>query len=234
MRISSVQGLLRPTGASPASPSPAPAAVGAPANHNQDKVSISAFGQKKNARIQSLMKQREALLNRQEELQRQAKDKNSDPAVIRQSLEACEEQIRSIEQQIAQEIRQQSKPEEKAQKAEQPEGKTKEELQRERLEQLTNLSTDISRAQTLQSAQKRVEGMAKVRKSELALDRGSSEKTLAHKKEEIADLEQRAASLTSQAMEKLADTSKEAQDTLNALPTPKEEDKEPHQQEEVL
>ena len=102
------------------------------------------------------------------------------------------------------------------------------------MEQLTNLSTDISRAQTLQSAQKRVEGMAKVRKSELALDRGSSEKTLAHKKEEIADLEQRAASLTSQAMEKLANTSKEAQDTPNALPTPKEEDKEPHQQEEVL
>lgn len=239
MRISNVQGLFRPIGASP---SQAPGASGAPASPNQDRVSISALGQKKNARLQSLMKQRENLLNRQEELRRQARDKDSDPDLIRRSLEVCEEQIRAIEQQIAQEIRQQSKPEaEKAQQPEKNEGKTKEELQRERLEQLTNLSTGLSQAQTIQSVQTKVEGMAKIRKSELELDRayGGSEESLARKEEEVADLEQRAASLTSQAMEKLNDASKEAQETPSALPPQKEEDKDPRQlgvqgQEETL
>ena len=146
MKISNIQGLLQPARVSPAA-SPAAAA---PAAQNRDKVSISPAGKKKSARLQNLMKQRENLLTRQEELRRKAKDKDVDPEIIQRSLQACQEQIRAVEQQIAQEMRQQFKPEvQEEKKQEKTEPKTKEEVQQERIEQLTNLSASVSRAQSL-------------------------------------------------------------------------------------
>ena len=131
MKISNIQGLLQP---SRVSPTASPAAA-APAAQNRDKVSISPAGKKKSARLQNLMKQRENLLARQEELRRKAKDKDVDPEIIQRSLQACQEQIRAVEQQISQEIRQQFKPEaEEEKKQEKTEPKTKEEVQQERIE----------------------------------------------------------------------------------------------------
>lgn len=261
MKISNIQGLLQP---SRVSPTASPAAA-APAAQNRDKVSISPAGKKKSARLQSLMKQRENLLARQEELRRKAKDKDVDPEIIQRSLQACQEQIRAVEQQISQEIRQQFKPEaEEEKKQEKTEPKTKEEVQQERIEQLTNLSASVSRAQSLQSLQAKLEGTADVRKAEIKTDKtngeiadsmirardGSSPQTekviallnetrqqrLSHKEAEVADLEQRAAAVASQAMEQLGNISQETAEAAETedKPAARPEEKEGENQNPAL
>lgn len=75
-------------------------------------------------------------------------------------------------------------------------------IEQERISNLVDLSSGMSQARTVQSSQTQVEGEARVLESEIKMDKGRTGDTelIAKKEEELAQLQQKAAGLTANAV----------------------------------
>lgn len=177
---------------------------------NRDTVTISLFRQTGNSQIKNLMSQKQSLLDRKNEIISAACEDGKSRESIQSLLDSYEEQIKTLDQQIAQEMsRQNEKQMEKMQANKRNSTpKTKQEIENERLSNLINLSSGLSQARTVQSVQTRVDGEANVLESEIELDKsraGDSEgakELIAKKEAKLADLRQQSNELTAKVMEK--------------------------------
>lgn len=182
---------------------------------NKDTVTISLFGQTGSSQIKNLMSQKQSLLERKNELVSAACEDGRSKESIQSLLDSYEEQIKTLDQQISQEMSRQSEKQIEKRKMNERNNmpKTKQEIENERLSNLVNLSSGISQARTVQSVQTRVDGEADVLKSEIELDKGQSragdsegaKELIVTKEAKLADLRDKSNELTAKAMEKAAE-----------------------------
>lgn len=184
---------------------------------NRDKVTISLFGQP-GGFLKSLMSQKQSLMEQKNQLLTSALENGKSRESIQSTLDSYEEQIKTIDQQIAQEMsRQNEKQVEKARSDKwSSTPKTKQEIENKRLSDITNLSSDLSQAENLHSLQKSIEGKANVLESEIELDKGldrgqeASAGSILGKEARLADLRRKADQLMNKSMEKAAGTIEKA------------------------
>ena len=171
---------------------------------DRDTVTLSVFGQNGNSRIKRLLEQKQSLLERKNQWVNFALENGQDIKSIDHMADSFEEQLNELNQQISQEMaRQNSEQVEKAQSSKKDgKPKTKQDIEQERISNLVDLSSGMSQVRTVQSSQTQVEGEARVLESEIKMDKGRTGDTqsIAEKEEKLAQLQQKAAALTADAV----------------------------------
>lgn len=177
----------------------------------KDTVFISPLG-KINNLIEVLMKQKQNINEMKNELIGRTLEKGEDIDSIKSQLECFEEQIKNIEEQIAQTMVEQSKLQAESQKEmiyKKP--KTEEEIETERLNSIVNLSSNLSQLQVISSMKTKAEGESKVLETEIKLDE-SRGGVSTYKRENLADLQKQLTNLAAQINEELIEIDKEIKD----------------------
>lgn len=196
----------------------------------QDLAIISPQG-KQGSLIDTLMKQKMSILEQKDSLISSAQKDGKSMESIRSQLEAYEKQLKDVDQQISQAMaKEMEKQAEKGKKDDGP--KTRQEIENERLANVTDMSQGLERAEVAASVKRRVDGEARVLKSEIELDmayaKGSeaSKEAISQKEEKLSDLEQRSAELLSDFGEIAADTAEKAKEQNEAAASKEKEEDE--------
>lgn len=171
----------------------------------RDLAMISPQG-KQNSLVDTLMKQKMSIMEQKDSLISSTKKDGKSMDSIRSQLDAFEKQLKDIDQQIAEATTKEvQKQTEKGNKDNKP--KTKQEVENARLANVMDLSQGLQRAEAVSSVKARVDGEARVLKSEIELDkmRGASEEAHADKENKLSDLQNKSAGLVSDIGEILAD-----------------------------
>ena len=198
-----------------------------------DRVMISPQAQLK-ALLEEMTKQKQHIAEQKRALVSRTLEKGGTLDSIKAELDNYDRMIMDIDAQMAdmaaREIKEQA---EKAQpKRDDGEPKTREQAQSERLADISHASGDLRQAETLHVQKNDADGKARVRESEIALDRGRGESTegkaasLEDKATELADMEQKSAHLTAQLADKLGDANERLRPGASALPKPQAEQQE--------
>lgn len=177
----------------------------------KDTVSISPLG-KANNLIESLMKQKQNIIKRKNELIGTVIEKGRSMDNIKSQLECFEEQLKNIDEQITQAMAEQFKQQNESKiEIEYKKPKTEEEIQTERLNSIVNMSSSIRQEQVVSSVKTKVDGESRVLEMEVKLDESRSGAS-ASKKERLADLQKQSANLTTQINKDLIEVSEEIND----------------------
>ena len=170
---------------------------------DRDTVSIALLGNGGNGRIKALFEQRQALLDRKNELINFTFEEGGGWESIQDRLDSYEEQMDELDRQIAEETARQSRELfEKPEPSKRDRGpKTEQEVEEERLSGLVELSSGFSQARTIRSSQNKLQGEDRVLECEIKMDRGrmGDGEMIAKKEERLAQLQQREAKLASAA-----------------------------------
>lgn len=171
-------------------------------NQQGDSVFISKLG-KENSHIASLMKQKQFAMEKKQGLMSANKEKDSSPEELQEQLErrveelkVIEEEIRNLDSQIAKATSTQlEKEDEKKKDRDIKEPKTEEEVQSEKLANMTKSATDIEKAEAVLAVKKKVEGEIGILESEIKQDNlrfgsrtGKKEVKLVQLKQRLNDL----------------------------------------------
>lgn len=177
----------------------------------KDTVSISPLGKAKSL-IESLVKQKEKIIENKNELIGRTLENGGNMDSIKTKLEAFEEQVQNIDNQIAQITSDQLKQQaEEQKKAAYKKPKTEEEVQTERLHSMVSMSSSLDQAKVVSSVKTKVDGETKVLQIEIKLDasrRGAS----MSKYERLADLKNKSSDLSIQVGENLGKVYEEIKD----------------------
>lgn len=178
-----------------------------------DVAAISPAG-KKQSMLEQLMKQKEFLQERKQSLLDSAAENGSEG--ISEQLEEYDKQLDQLDQQITQLQTEQtdetdSKDDNTGKIYEKP--KTKEEVQTDQLNAITELSANSEQAEVQSSVQNRLDGRVNVLKAYIKSANGAIESRV----EEAADLENRSQQLSSQIAEKLQEINDSIPDTENII-----------------
>lgn len=170
-------------------------------NPRTDVIAVSPAG-KKQSLIEQLMKQKEFLQERKQSLLNSAAENGA--SGIDLQLKEYEQQMKDLDQQITKlqtEDMEDKKPEDKTGTIyEEP--KTKEDIQKEQLGDLTALANGTDQAEVITSAKNQIEGRIKVLSSEIQSGYGNTSSKI----EKITKLESRSEKLQSEIAEKLGDS----------------------------
>lgn len=173
-----------------------------------DVVAVSPVG-KKQSMIEQLMKQKEFLQERKQSLLNSAAENGT--SGIDLQLKEYEQQMKDIDQQITKlqtEDMEEKKSEDKTGTIyEEP--KTKEDIQKEQLGDLTALANGTDQAEVITSAKKQIDGRIKVLSSEIQFGYGNTSSKI----EKITELESQSEKLQSEIAEKLGDS----MDSISAM-----------------
>lgn len=194
-----------------------------------DLAFISRQG-KKGSLIETLMKQKMSITDQKNSLISSAKKDGRSMDSIKSQVEAYEKQLKEIDQQISEAMaKEMEKQAEKSKKDDGP--KTEQEVENARLANVLDLSQGLENAEVVDSVKTRVDGEARVLKSEIALDkmRGASAEAVAAKEEKLAGLEKKSAELLSDVGEIVAETAETAKEQ-NEIAASKEKDDEEEEQ----
>lgn len=177
----------------------------------KDSVTISHQG-KRNNLLENLMKQKANIIDQKNSLISSTLEKGGTLDTIKVQLENCDEQMKNVDDQIAEVMaKEMEKQTEKLKNQDDGKPKTEEEIQNERLIDITNLSSDLKQTQVICSVQARVDDGTRVLKSEIELDKtraGSSpgaKEMIAKKEATLAEMQQKSLNLTAQISGKIAD-----------------------------
>lgn len=179
----------------------------------EDRLNLSFSNMNRNNYLESLMNQRQFLLERKNELMNSVYEKEGDITSIKDILDSYEEQMKNLDQQISQEMAKQNREEigKEEPRKQDSKPKSKEEMEKARIANLVNLSSGMTETKTIRSAQTRIEGEARVLESEIKMDKGRSgdSEITAKNEAKLAKLQQRSAELSSDLMEASLETNKE-------------------------
>lgn len=140
-------------------------------NENRDVVSISPKG-KAMSLLENLMKQKMEITDQKNSLIGSTLEKGDSLDSIKSQLELYENQLKSIDEQMANVMKEDvEKQTEKIKEKNDNKEKTEKEVENERLKAVSNLSTDLKKTKTLASIKSKVDGEARVLKSEIELDK---------------------------------------------------------------
>lgn len=177
----------------------------------KDTVSISPLGKAKSL-VESLMKQKQNIIESKNDLIGRTLEKGENIDSIKSQLEDFDEQIKNIDEQIAQTISKQLKQQtEEQKKVKDKKAKTEEEVQNERLNSIVSLSSGLSQAKTVYSVKNKVDGESRVLKMEIKLDESRGKATIP-KKQRLSDLQKQSDNLTTQINEKLNELNEKVED----------------------
>ncbi len=164
---------------------------------------ISPMGKRQNM-IQQLMKQKQDLTDRMNSLSDSSLESGVD---IRSQMEEYNKQLKALDEQILKLQSEQEDEEKSSEKSgiyEKP--KTKEEAEKQRLNDIVNLTSGSDKAEVISSVKGKVDGRMSVLKAEVKTGMGNME----GKMKETAELEARSAELASQAGKQLQDVNDDA------------------------
>lgn len=184
----------------------------------RDIVSISPQGRASNL-LEKLIKQKLSITDQKNSLIGSTLEKGGSLDTIKSQMEAYEEQLKAIDSQITdlmakQAERQGTKPKRSDL------FKTEEEQQNAALEKLAfGISTDFKQAKTIHSVKSRLDGDARVLRSEIATDKSRSGST-AYKEAQLAEMEKKSLRLGSQLSDRLAGLSESAAEEGTVIPQP--------------
>ena len=189
---------------------------------SKDTISISPKG-KAMSLIDNLMKQKEQINERKNELISTTLESGGDIGSIERQLESYAEQLTSIDEQIssamAKEVEKEKNEPNSYQKSE---PKTKEEVINNRLSDMLNLSSDIKQMEVTQAVKNRVDGEVRVLKSQVKTDQGDTKES---KLEQISNMENISSNLSNQIGEHIVTTNKQISNntTIDSIGTTKKE-----------
>jgi cellobiose-specific phosphotransferase system component IIA len=169
----------------------------------KDTISISPSGRAKSL-IESLNKQKEKIIESKNELIARTLEKGCGMDSIKDRLETFEEQIKGIDNQIAQITSEQLKQQaEEQKKIAYKKPKTEDGAETERLHSMVSMSSSLDEAKVVSSVKTKVEGQSKVLRMEIKLDasRKGVHKT---KYENLAKLQNRSSDLIAHVGESLS------------------------------
>lgn len=182
---------------------------------NRDSVSISPQGRAASL-IENLTKQKMAITERKNQFLAGALEEGQSMEAIQSQLDLYDEQIKNIDKQIAEITTKQMQEdaEKKQPKVKDTKPKTKEDIQNEKLSNITKLSTSLDKIDTIDSVKSKIDGDIGVLESEIKLDKmrangmpGAME--LIEKKEDLlADMKAQSLDLVSDIGEELSEASK--------------------------
>ncbi len=183
----------------------------------RDRVMISPQG-RKNRMMDMLMRQKADILERKESLINSVKKEGSSMEAVKSQLESLDEQLDGIERQLAEAMaKEMEKQTDKMKDNGASRPKTKEEAQNQRLADITKLSGSLKQAETVDSVKARMDGDARVLKSEIELDRMHQEgmqdvsnKAIARKEAELAKMHESSVKLAASLGEMLGEMTEEA------------------------
>lgn len=169
----------------------------------KDSISISILGKASN-RIESLMEQKQNIIDTKNELISMTLEKGRSMENIKSQLDSYDEQLENIDEQISQIITEQFKKQVEDKKEmiyKKPE--TKEELENEKLNSMVNLSTSLNKIQMISSVKMEIDGEARVLEVEIKLDESRQGGASAFKKERLHNLRKQSGYLNIQIKEDL-------------------------------
>lgn len=184
---------------------------------HEDRVLLSPQG-KKNRMMDMLMKQKTDILERKESLMNSVKKDGRSMESVKSQLESLDEQLESIDRQLAEAMaKEMEKQTDKMKKHGDGKPKTKEDIQNQRMADITRLSGSLRQAETVDSAKARADGDARVLKSEIELDRGRtqgilSESVIAEKEARLSGMHEKSAKLAAALGEQIADLEEEMEE----------------------
>lgn len=166
-----------------------------------DIIAVSPMG-KKQSMIEQLMKQKESLQERKESLMNSAAENGTSGLDLQ--LKEYEQQMKDIDQQILQ-LQSKDKDDKETEDNtgkiyEKP--KTKEEMEKDQLDDLTALTNGTDHAEVITSVKNQIDGQIKVWSAEVHSINGST----ASKLEKISQLESQSKKLSSEIAQKLGDS----------------------------
>lgn len=180
----------------------------------KDMAFISPQG-KRESLIETLMKQKMNIMEQKDSLISSAKKEGKSMESIQSQLEVYEKQLKDIEDQISKAMTKEM--EKQAEKKKKDEPKTEQELENERLANVMDLSLGLQKAEMAGSVKARVDGEARVLKSEIELDQlhdpseETSKEMITGKEGQLADLEQKSNELLSDIGEMIGETVEKAE-----------------------
>ncbi len=191
---------------------------------DSDSISISSLGKAKSL-IESLTKQKEKIIENKNELIGRTLEKGGSMDSIKARLETFEEQIKNIDNQIAQITSEQLKQQvEEQKKVAYKKPKTEDEVETERLHSMVNMSSSLDQAKVVSSVKTKVEGELRVLGTEIKLD-ASRKGVHKSKYERLAELQNKASDLTSKIGESLSKVYEEIKDNNENQVTEEENSK---------
>lgn len=193
----------------------------------RDLAVISLQG-KQSSLIDTLMKQKMSIMEQKDSLISSTKKDGKSMDSIQSQLESYEKQLKDIDQQISEAMTKEMEKQAEKSRKEDNKPKTKQEIENERLANVMDLSQGLEKAETVESVKTRVDGEARVLKSEIALDtmRGASKEAIEKKENKLSDLEKKSAELLSDMGEIIADTAEKAEEQNEAAASRKKEETE--------
>lgn len=195
----------------------------------KDMAFISTQG-KRESLIETLMKQKMDIMEQKDSLISSAKKEGKSVESIRSQLEVYEKQLKDIEDQISKAMTREM--EKQAEKKKKDEPKTEQEIENERLANVMDLSLGLQKAEMVSSVKARVDGEARILKSEIELDKlhdpseETSKETITEKEGQLADLERKSNELLSDIGEIIGETVENADEQNEAMISKEKEDKE--------
>lgn len=193
----------------------------------QDRVSISGKGKADNM-IKGLQKQKQALMQRKSEVRAKALEEGKSVQEVNTLIESYDMQIKNIDTQIAKIQTEQAEKTTKPKEYNKNTLKTKEQVEKQKLASLTELSVNAEQADTMYSVKNSVDREARTLSSEIAMDKSYNigQDFIDKKEENLSQLEQKSQQLMEDVGEKLVEVQQIANDNIKAEANVVEEEKE--------
>ncbi len=193
----------------------------------QDRVSISGKGKADNM-IKGLQKQKQALMQRKSEVRAKALEEGKSVQEVNTLIESYDMQIKNIDTQIAKIQTEQAEKTTKPKEYNKNTLKTKEQVEKQKLASLTELSVNAEQADTMYSVKNSVDREARTLSSEIAMDKSYNigQDFIDKKEERLSQLEQKSQQLMEDVGEKLVEVQQIANDNIKAEANVVEEEKE--------
>lgn len=139
---------------------------------NRDQVTLSPQGKAMSA-IENLTKQKDAIMERKNALIGKTLENDGDMEAIQPQLDMYNEQLETIDKQIAQitaqQLEQAAKKDEEKKSDKADENKTEEQIETENLSNLANATKSIKDAELVSSVKNKVDGEVRVKKTEIKM-----------------------------------------------------------------
>lgn len=175
----------------------------------KDSVTISPQGKAKNF-LENLMKQKMNITEQRKSLISRTLEKGDTMDSIKSQLEAYDDQLKNIDNQIAEMMtKEMEKQAEKVKEQYNNKPKTEEEVENQRLATVSALSIDLRQAKAANAVKVKIDGESRVLKSEIEIDKGRGISVKA-KEDKLADMKQKSSNLISKITDKLTDISEKA------------------------
>lgn len=206
-------------------------AGGASAEEGRRDLALISPQGKRGSLIESLMKQKMSIMEQKDSLISSAKKDGKSMESIKSQLEAYEKQLKDVDSQISQAMAKEMEKEAGKTKQE-DEPKTEQEIENERLANVMDLSQGLQKAEAVSSVKARVDGEARVLKSEIELDKlhdpseETSKELIKGKESQLADLGRKSNELLSDIGEIIGETAKKAEEQNEDAAFRKEEQNE--------